>query len=446
MTANGASSRLTTQVRVRILIYLGCLIALLSLTDPNGGLMDVPISFILKNQLRMSAEEVASFRLLVSIPLYFSFLFGLFRDAISAQHIRDREIIGIFSLLGAALYFLLAAMPTTYWMLVFAALLPTASFLFVSSAQSGLTASLAQQHSMSGTNQCGLEHFFFLARDGGVRDRRASQSIPRKGNSRENRPYSFFGWSRLSIALFVFSLLKPRSVFENVVPERRKSDDQPNPHRLAQLIPVIPALTIWLLWNFSPGAITPLQYFLQDSLGATDVQWGTWNALFTLSFVPAFILYGFLSSRISFRALLWWSTPLAIPQFVPMLFIKTLNQGLVCAVPIGLSGGMATAAYLDLIIRSCPRGLQGTMVMMSGGLYFVATRFGDIVGTHLYAHFDSFKPCVFLMTSTYALIPLLLLAIPHNISRRRSISAIQLFSPSFERKMPRARYMWCSRR
>jgi hypothetical protein len=55
------------------------------------------------------------------------------------------------------------------------------------------------------------------------------------------------------------------------------------------------------------------------------------------------------------------------------------------------------------------------MVMMSGGLYFVATRFGDIVGTHLYAHFDSFKPCVFLMTSTYALIPLLLLAIPNNI-------------------------------
>jgi MFS family permease len=414
MTPNEASSRLPTQVRVRIFIYLGCLITLLSLTDPNGGLMDVPMSFILKNQLRMSAEDVATFRLSVSVPLYFSFLFGLFRDAISARRIRDREIIGIFSLVSAALYFVLSAMPITYWTLVLAALLPTASFLFVSSAQSGLAASLAQQHSMSGQISAVWNIFSFLpATVAFVIGGHLSQFLETETPERTAHILFLVG-AAFSIALFVFAFLQPRSVFENVAAERN-SDEQPNLHRLAQLVPVIPALAIWSLWNFSPGAITPLQYFLQDSLGATDVQWGTWNALFTLSFVPAFVLYGFLSSRISFRALLWWSTPFAIPQFVPLLFIKTLNQGLVCAVPIGLFGGMATAAYLDLIIRSCPRGLQGTMVMMSGGLYFVATRFGDIIGTHLYAHFDSFKPCVFLMTSTYALIPVLLLAIPKKI-------------------------------
>jgi hypothetical protein len=48
------------------------------------------------------------------------------------------------------------------------------------------------------------------------------------------------------------------------------------------------------------------------------------------------------------------------------------------AAGIGLMGGVAAAAYLDLIIRFCPRGLQGTTLMVSGSLFFVASRFDDV--------------------------------------------------------------------
>ena len=57
------------------------------------------------------------------------------------------------------------------------------------------------------------------------------------------------------------------------------------------------------------------------------------------------------------------------------------------AAGIGLMGGVAAAAYLDLIIRSCPRGLQGTTLMVSGSLFFIASRFGDVLGTNLYDHY-----------------------------------------------------------
>ena len=40
-------------------------------------------------------------------------------------------------------------------------------------------------------------------------------------------------------------------------------------------------------------------------------------------------------------------------------------------------GGVATAAYLDLLIRSCPKGLEGTIMMASNALYFVMSRGGD---------------------------------------------------------------------
>ena len=174
--------------------------------------------------------------------------------------------------------------------------------------------------------------------------------------------------------------------------------------RLVRHWPIYPAMLIWLLWNFAPGSTTPLQYHLQNTLHATDAQWGEWNAIFAASFIPTFIVYGLLCRRFPLKTLLLWGTVLAVPQMVPLLFIDTMTQALIAAVPIGLMGGLATGAYLDLIIRSCPRGLQGTTLMMSCSLYFVVSRFGDVLGTNLYDRYGGFTVCVIAITIVYALI------------------------------------------
>jgi hypothetical protein len=416
MTSENFRCLLSREVLLKIFLYLGCLVTLLSFLDPNGGLMDVPMSFILKNQLRMSAQDVATFRLVASIPLYLSFLFGLFRDAISAERIRDRQIICVFSFASAALYLSLAALPISYWTLMAASSLGTASFLFIASAQGGLTASFAQQHAMSGQISAVWNIFAFLpAAAAFVIGGHFSQFLELQSPDTTAR-FLFSAEAALSVAVFAFSFLRPRSMFENVVAEHSSIHiPRLGLKGLIRHLPIYPALAIWLLWNFSPGSITPLQYFLQNRLGATDVQWGIWSAVFTGSFIPAFVLYGLLALRFAFKKLLWLGTLLAIPQFAPLLFVKSLDQGLICAVPIGLMGGVATAAYLDLIIRSCPRGLQGTMIMLSGGIYFLSTRVGDIVGSYLYDRFDSFEACVVLMMSTYASIPFVLLVVPKDV-------------------------------
>jgi hypothetical protein len=105
----------------------------------------------------------------------------------------------------------------------------------------------------------------------------------------------------------------------------------------------------------------------------------------------------------------------AVPQMVPLLFIHTVTQALIAAVPIGLMGGLATGAYLDLIIRSCPRGLQGTTLMMSYSLYYVVVRFGDVLGTNLYDRYGSFTVCVIAITVVYALILPALLLVPKQL-------------------------------
>jgi hypothetical protein len=112
---------------------------------------------------------------------------------------------------------------------------------------------------------------------------------------------------------------------------------------------------------------------------------------------------------------------------VPLLFIHSVTGALIAAVPIGLMGGVATAAYLDLIIRSCPRGLQGTTLMMSGGLYWIATRFGDVLGTKLYDYYGGFAVCVIAITVVYALILPTLLLVP-----KRLIATADGQTPEFE--------------
>ncbi len=214
----------------------------------------------------------------------------------------------------------------------------------------------------------------------------------------------------------LYGLWRPASVFDNLQVERPcQADPVDDIKRLVRHWPIYPALLISFLWNFAPGAGTPLQYYLQDTLHAQDAQWGQWNAIFSASFIPTFLVFAVLCRKLPLRPLLFWGTVVAIPQFVPLLFIHSVTGALIAAAPIGLMGGVATAAYLDLTIRSCPRGLQGSLLMMSGALISIVSGLGNVLGTNLYDQFGGFTVCVIAITVVYALILPVLLLVPRRL-------------------------------
>ena len=141
---------LSHSVRQRIFLYLGVLIVLLAFGSPSGGLIDIPISFFLKNKLHLEAHELAGFRLVSAIPLYLSFVFGFIRDTWNPFGMGDRGFMLLFGTISAGLYVLFAFTPITYATLLVAVVLLTTSFLFVASAQNGLASIIGQQHAMSG--------------------------------------------------------------------------------------------------------------------------------------------------------------------------------------------------------------------------------------------------------------------------------------------------------
>jgi len=400
-------------VRRRIFLYLGLLIVLLAFGAPGSGLIDIPITFLLKNKMRLKAHELADFRLLAAIPLYLSFVFGFIRDSWNPLGMRDRGFMLLFGSVTACLYIIFAFTPPTYGTLLVAVLILTASFLFVASAQNGLTSTLGQQHMMSGQISAIWNIFASIPTVAALLVGGSLSNMLEEKNADQAVRILFLIGAAIMAAIAAYAFWKPRSVFDNVRYEyeiaRNPLDDI---RRMVRHWPIYPALLIWLLWNFAPGSATPLQYYLQNTLGANDAQWGQWNAIFAVSFIPTFMIFGLLCQKLPLRTLLLWGTVIAVPQMVPLLFIHSTGGALAAAVPIGLMGGVATAAYLDLIIRSCPSGLQGTMLMLAGGLNIIVARFGDVLGTNLYDYYGSFVVCVIAITVVYALILPALLLVP----------------------------------
>jgi hypothetical protein len=403
-------------VRQRIFLYLGVLIILLAFGSPSGGLIDIPISFFLKNKLRLEAHEVAEFRLVAAIPLYLSFVFGFIRDTWNPLGMRDRGFMLLFGAITAGLYALFAFIPITYATLLAAVMMLTTTFLLVASAENGLASTIGQQHAMSGQISAVWSIFASIPLVAALLIGGALSSILEDKNADEAARILFLLGASIMATVAVYAAWKPRTVFDNIRVEHGATSHPLNDaKRLVRHWPIYPALLIWLLWNFAPGAATPLQYYLQNTLHASDAQWGQWNAVFAASFVPTFMVFGLLCQKVPLKTLLVWGTVLAVPQMVPLLFIDSVTGALIAAVPMGLMGGVATAAYLDLIIRSCPRGLQGTTLMMSASLFFIALRFGDVLGTNLYDHYGGFHACVIAITAVYAMILPTILLVPKRL-------------------------------
>ena len=411
-----APSTLPRAVRQRIFLYLGVLIVLLAFGSPSGGLIDIPISFFLKNRLHLEAHELANFRLVAAIPLYLSFVFGFIRDTWNPFGMQDRGFMLLFGSISAGLYVVFAFVPMTYMSLLIAVVVATTSSLFVSSALNGLTSMISQQHAMTGQASAAWNIFGSIPGIAALLIGGALSGALEGSSGDEAVRVLFLVGAAVMAALALYAVWRPASVFDNV---RSEYEPAASPlqdlKRLVRHWPIYPALLIWLLWNFAPGSATPLQYYLQNTLHAQDAQWGQWNAIFSAAFIPTFMVFGVLCQRFALKTLLLWGTIVAIPQMVPLLFIHSVTGALIAAIPIGLMGGVASAAYFDLIIRSSPRGLQGTTLRMSGGLYFIASRFGDVLGTNLYDHYGGFAVCVIAITIVYALILPVLLLVPQRL-------------------------------
>lgn len=396
----------------KVYLYFGSLTLLVYLTLPHGPLLDVATSYMLKNQLHASATQVSTFRLLSALPVYLAFLFGLARDRWSPFGLRDRGYFLLFAPLSVAAFLWMAYSPLSYSGLFSGLLLLMVSFRFITAAYQGLIALVGQERLMSGRLSALWNTVSFIPWIGGAF---ASGYVTEHLHPRQ----IFILVATLTALIAVLGLLKPRAVFSQTYdqPQARRGRLVADLKRLVRHRAVYPAALVMLIFQFSPGSNTPLQFYLTNELHASDAAYANYSGIFLLSFIPAFLLYGYLCRRVSLRTLLIWATVITIPQMVPLAFVHSADMALLLAVPSGLMGGLAQAAYIDLAMRSCPSGLQGTLMMTVDGMTQLSYRGGDVVGSWIYASNPGhgFLYCVLTTTAAYALILPVLLLIPKDV-------------------------------
>jgi MFS family permease len=400
-----------------ILLYVGTISVALGVTSPPVGLFVIPISFVLKNKLHLSAGGLAAFTLVTGVPAYFGIVFGLVRDRWSPLGLGDRGYFILFGAASAFLYFVSCFVPVSVPMLLAVGTLGVVAYLFLWSGWNGLASSIGRARAMSGQvsamwNFAGtLTTFAVLALGGVLSDWLETLAL-------SDALRVVFALAAICFAsIAALGLWKPAAVFGGLEAERRERHDLvAEMFRLARHWPIYPALAIWCLWNFSPGTGTVLQYYLTDRLHGSDTQWGAYNAIYSLASVPMFAVFGLLARRYPLRPLLWLGAAIGVGQMLPLLFARDASTMVLAAIPVGLLGGIATPAYMDLLIRSCPKGLEGAMMMMAWSLYAISTNLGNVWGTSLYESHGGFVTALIATTLVYVLILPLILVTPKELT------------------------------
>ena len=406
--AGAASSRQTT----RIFTYFTALTLVTYLASPSSYLIDFATSYMLKDQLHLTADQVSNFRLWTGIPTYLAFLFGLTRDTWNPFGMRDRGYLLIFAPVVALVFGWLAITPLSYNGLFFGMLTAMVASRFLKAAFQGLIALLGQEKLMSGRLTVVWQVVesipAALAAFGGGWV--AAHLKPSE---------TFIMVAVIALMVAAIALWKPAAVFKGTYdkPLARATTFVGDLKRLFKHRAVYPAVLCLFLFQFAPGSNTPLLYYLTDKLHASREVYGIYTATFVMGFVPVFFLYGWLCKRVSLSKLLFWGTVITIPQMVPLALIHSATLAMWLGFPIGAMGGIAGAAYYDLAMRSCPPGLQGSLMMLADSFFQLSYRGGDWIGARIYESSPThgFLYCVIATSAVYALILPVLLLIPKNL-------------------------------
>jgi MFS family permease len=411
-----AATPLPAGERTRLLLWVAVPVLIINFAAPYLQLIVLPLVFFLKNRLHQTPEQVALFAFVAAGPTYFGWLFGFIRDRWSPFGRGDRAHLFVFGLCGALAYAALAFAPPTYAVLLAGALLVGTVLQLVSGAASGIATAIGRRHAMSGQMSTSMNTAIIVPAVacgwlGGLLAG-AVEGLP----AREAlRPVFLLG-AALMILICAFGAFGPKRLYEDGRARPEAISPGRDFVRLLRYWPIYPALLIQLLWQFAPGAGVAMQFHLSNDIHASDAQVGLFYTIFYAGFVPVYGLYAWLAQRIALRPLVWIGAVLAVPQMASLLFIHSPAGALWAAVPMGLLGGIGQAAFTDLTIRSSPKGLEGTMMMLFLTMYWIANRGGDLWGANLYQHHGGFNTALWATIAVYAAILLVIPFVPKRIT------------------------------
>ena len=401
-----------------LMFYFAILNIAIGLGSPQG-IAAIPISYFLKDTLRLSPVRLAIFVAIASIPVCGGFLFGFIRDRWRSPKWGDQQYLFACALVAAAGYFWLTTSTIDYYKLLSLVFVVVTLYVMIFTSAQALMAGVAQAYGMTGRLSVAFSFGYFTP---AVISALAGGWLVAHVSVRGT--FLIAAGVTIAIAMQAFWRLDAATEFESSLLPAEKGFAAIL--RLVRHRPLWPAAAISFLWNFSPGWGTPMFYHLTEHVRISSQLFGTFTALQSLFFLPTTLLYGYLCTRAPLSRLLWWGTIVAILQGPIMFLAIGPVSTIVVAILYGLFGGFATAAYFDLIMRSCPKGLEGTAMMVANtSMFALAGNSGNLLGSWIYSK-GGFASAVIITTLATALIVPVLRAVPPELTATRDGERIEL--------------------
>jgi Na+/melibiose symporter-like transporter len=398
---------------VRWALLIGAGVFATTMSQP--AVLRLPFQYLLKTDLHVSREAMASFFAVSTLAWYFKPFAGILTDSVPIFGTRRKHYL-ILSAIGAGvLYLLVGVVPRTYASVLLAMVAVNVMLVIGSTVVGGLLVEIGQREGATGRlssaryvvmNGCTL----IGGPLGGFLAARA------------------FGFTAIAGALIALSVVPFAWLMLKEPPLAQKSS-RAWINAKAQLRTLMRSKTLWsaagllFLVYICPGFATPLYYFQTDTLKLSQQFIGTLILLSGSFGIVGASIYAALCRKLKLRTLLYVSIVISTLTTLCYLFYRSATAAAIIESQNGLIATVAELALMDLAARATPRGSEGLGFALMMSVRNGAQALSDIFGSWLIdQHHVSFFKLVWLNAGTTALILFVIPFLPRLIIDRSDLT------------------------
>lgn len=394
---------LTEASRLRSALFLvGSGYLFLTLCDYREGIANLALRYLLKDELSLSAAQLAAFFAVTKLAWYCKPFAGLLTDNVRLFGTRRKGYLVTFSLVAAALWLALALMPGSYTALLWLVLAINFALMITHTTLGGILVETGQSLKATGrisAVRSGSESFGWLV-TGLVAGWIAVN-------------FGHYGFLLNALLMVVLALLFARLVVEDKAPSTAAEPSRWTAAHFRELFQhrtLWVAAGFWMLIKFSPSFGTPLFYHQSETLRFTPQMVGYLAFVSAAAGLAGSLLYLRLCRRIALIKLLWFGIALNAAAALAYFGYDSAGSALVIEAAFGLSTALAFMPIFDLLARATPRNFAAFGYALIFSLGSLSVSGSDVVGSWIYEHLGrNFTAMILLDSGTSALV---LLAIP----------------------------------
>ena len=364
---------------IQRLICIMVLFYLIQTYGSNPGLFGLPLTIYLKDSLRLSPAQLASFSSFIFIPWLIRPLYGMIGDAVSLFGYQFKSYFFIcYAIVFAVLLGLSSFHLYTISLLAIALFLVSLSIAFSDVLTDKIM--VVQGKLLGNTARLQAAQWTALGFGKGLL-------------------YYISGWlaqkSNLSVA-FLLTTIVPLiglvATFLLLADEKKQQQTVSfkssfksfwlavKSQRLLAVMGFIACLEFTLV----PPLVNYLIYYYKDSLNFDSQFIGTLGTFEAFANGLGALVFGIFAFRISRQLLLNLAIGLTAVSTLGLLFIQNMQSAILVSVFYGFFAMIAMLGVLEIAARACPVGVEGSVYALLMSVYNLVKQPGPILGGYLY--------------------------------------------------------------